>query len=61
MDTRGRHSSGKIKGSPGTKAEKDEGAAGASGCLVERVWIGAWTPGLGAQGDVEDTGGGGVL
>lgn len=61
MDTRGRDSSGRIKGSPGTKADKIERAVGTLGCRAERVWIGAWSPGLGAQNEVEDPCAGGVL
>lgn len=60
MDTRGRNSSRRIKGSPGTKI-KVAGAVEASRGSVERVWIGALTPGVGVQGEVEDPRASGAL
>ena len=47
MDTRGRDSAGSIKGSPGTKSDKPEGAGEkgwASECRVEPVSMGADGP-----------------
>lgn len=61
MDTRGRHSSGPIKGSQGTKADRAECGPERQGverarCPVAHVRTGAWTPGVGAQGEMGDAG-----